>query len=119
MRPSEDLTLGYPSEALKSALLMKPDTIYFMTDGTPGIPVDEFGAEIRDANGNVKLDWTWIIEAVTLVGKLNADELTQVNTIAFHEQASEGYLKRMAIENGGLYRYVPSPTRSRVYPEEK
>jgi hypothetical protein len=118
-RPSVDDTLGHPSEALRAALLMKPDTVYFMTDGTPGIPYDKFNNVIRDANGNVALDWTWIIEAVNLVARLNKDHRTQVNTIAFHEQASEGYLKRMAIENGGLYRYVPSPTRSRVYPEEK
>jgi hypothetical protein len=41
---------------------------------------------------------------------MNAGGAVQVNTITFHEQASEAYLKQMAMDGAGTYRYVP-PSR--------
>ena len=106
-KPSNEITLGYPSRALRTALRMHPDTIYFMTDGAPGVAVDDDGIEILDKQGQPVLEWGWITDAVKAVHEMNADGAVQVNTIAFHEQASEAYLKQMAMDNAGTYRYVP------------
>jgi hypothetical protein len=109
-KPSDEIALGYPSRALRTALLMHPDTIYFMTDGAPGVAVDKAGIEILDKQGQPVLEWSWITDAVKAVHEMNAGGAVQVNTITFHEQASEAYLKQMAMDGAGTYRYVP-PSR--------
>jgi len=76
-----------PRQALQLALSLKPDAIFLMTDGV-----------FDSAEGTQEL-----------IRRLNADRHTSLNTIAFHERGMEEYLKELARENRGDYRYVPPP----------
>jgi hypothetical protein len=81
---NDDL-LGPFQQAFEAAFGMKPDTIYFLTDG-------RFGDGLPG-----------------VVAKLNAGRSVKVNTVAFvREEASyRDQLKELAAENGGTYRFVP------------
>lgn len=71
-----------PAEALKKALDMRPDVIFFLTDG-------QFDPATRQV---VK----------------NANRYkTIIHTIAFESRDGEALLKGIAEDNGGRYRYVP------------
>lgn len=74
-----------PTSALETALRMKPDTIYLMTDGAFNDPMAVFDVL---AQGNPK-------------------RTVSVNTIAFHERAMELTLKEIARLHRGDYRFVP------------
>jgi len=76
-----------PTHAMQLALTLKPGAIFLMTDGQFADPVT----------------------TERTIAALNADKRTSVNTIAFHERATEEYLKDIARENRGDYRYVPPP----------
>lgn len=71
----------YPAEALKMALEIRPDVIYFLTDGE--IPAD----------------------VPATIGVFNRRRVV-IHTIGFENTAGEGLLKRLAAENRGTYRYV-------------
>lgn len=70
-----------PAEALKKALDMKPDVIFFLTDG-------EIPEETREA------------------AKAANRHSTIVHTIAFESRDGETILKGIAEDNRGRYRYV-------------
>ena len=74
-----------PTAALETALKMKPDTIYLMTDGAFNDPMAVFDVLAR---GNPK-------------------RAVSVNTIAFHERGMELVLKEIASQHRGDYRFVP------------
>jgi hypothetical protein len=76
-----------PTHAMQLALTLKPGAIFLMTDG-----------QFSDPETTERT-----------IATLNADKRTSVNTIAFHERATEEYLKGIAQENRGDYRYVPPP----------
>jgi hypothetical protein len=71
-----------PSEAFKRAFALKPDLIYFLTDG-------EFDPVV-----------------VGLVKGLNADGKVRVSTVAFLYDTGEKVLKEIAAENGGTYTFI-------------
>jgi hypothetical protein len=71
-----------PVEALKQALELQPDVVFFLTDGN--IP-----PETR--------------EATKRANRYN----TIVHTVGFESRDGEGILKEIAKDNGGRYRYVP------------
>jgi hypothetical protein len=72
-----------PREALKLALLLRPDMIYFLTDG-------HFRSSV-----------------VSEVTKLNRSRRTQIHTFCFGDRSGEDLLKLIAERNGGTYRFVP------------
>lgn len=78
-----------PIAALEAALRMKPELIFFLTDG-------EF-------NGVVGYD-----EVEATINRLNADREVMINTIQFitRSERAEGVLRRIAENNGGTYKYV-------------
>ena len=78
-----------PIPALEAALRMKPELLFFLTDG-------EF-------NGVVGYS-----EVEAAITRLNSDEATVVNTIQFitRSEEAERVLKRISDSNGGVYRYV-------------
>ncbi|MCC7420997.1 MAG: VWA domain-containing protein [Planctomycetaceae bacterium] len=71
----------YPDEAFQMALRMKPDVIYFLTDG-------EFNPSARD-----------------VCRRENTDNVT-IHTIAFCTRKGESLLRDIAADNGGRYRFV-------------
>ena len=74
-----------PTHAMKLALALKPGAIFLMTDGQFADPA---GTELA-------------------IKQLNPGARTSINTIAFHERGMEEYLKQVARDNRGDYRYVP------------
>jgi hypothetical protein len=81
---ASDDDLSSFAEAFKKAFVMKPDTIFFLTDG-------HFDPRLQQ---QVKL--------------LNAKKGVAVNTVTFiiHEPSNEEALKEMAKANGGQFRFV-------------
>jgi hypothetical protein len=71
-----------PTQALKDAFALKPDTICLLTDG-------EFDRQVVD-----------------LVKQLNTDGKVRVYTFAFQYKTGEALLKQIADENGGKYKYI-------------
>ena len=71
-------------EAFEKAFAMKPQLIYFLTDG-------HFSPQLRE-----------------VVQKLNREGKVHINTIAFvnHEPSYEDQLKELANRNGGVYHFV-------------
>ncbi|MGN6367895.1 MAG: VWA domain-containing protein [Phycisphaerae bacterium] len=71
-------------EAFAKAFAMKPQLIYFLTDG-------HFSPQLRE-----------------VVQKLNRGGKVHINTIAFvnHEPSYEDQLKELASKNGGVYHFV-------------
>jgi len=71
-------------EAFEKAFAMKPQLVYFLTDG-------HFDPRLRD-----------------VVQKLNREGKVHINTIAFvnHEPSYEDQLKELASRNGGVYHFV-------------
>ena len=78
-----------PLPALKLAFAQKPELVYFLTDG-------EF---------NNLVSYHDVIAEIT---RLNPGRKVRVNTISFgsHDAEAEEVLKRIAQENGGLYKRV-------------
>lgn len=71
-----------PDEALRMALRLNPDVVYFLTDG-------EFDPSARD-----------------MCRRENTNHVT-IHTIAFCTRKGEPLLKEIAADNGGRYRFVP------------
>ena len=71
-----------PRMALAAALRLRPDTIYFLTDGSFPAKVEK---DLR---------------------RMNAGRVT-IHTYAFGNRAAEDLLKAIAQNNGGRYRYIP------------
>jgi hypothetical protein len=71
-----------PRSALRGALRMRPDQIYFLTDGEFDRPI------VRDL----------------MMLKQSA---TRIDTFAFGDQAGETVLKTLAENNRGTYRFIP------------
>lgn len=72
----------HPGRALRRALAVEPDLIYFLTDG-------DFDADVVD-----KLD-QW-----------NADRRVRIFTIAFFDRSGADLLERIAREHGGEFKFV-------------
>ncbi len=72
-----------PEEAIERALKMKPQVIYFLTDG-------EIPETTRDT-----------------AKRYNADKKTVIHTIAFEFEGGAEMLRGIAIDNRGKYRFVP------------
>ena len=71
-------------EAFEKAFAMKPQLVYFLTDG-------HFSPQLVD-----------------MVRRLNREGKVHINTIAFvnHEPSYEDQLKELANKNGGVYHFV-------------
>jgi hypothetical protein len=71
--------------AFERAFALKPQLIYFLTDG-------KFGEGL-----------------IKIVGQLNKDGAVRVNTIAFvtEEPSYKGQLQLLASQNGGVYKFIP------------
>jgi len=73
-----------PSQALKWAFELKPDTVWLLTDG-------EFSHD----------------EAVVeQLARDNPDKSARINTLAFHVRSGELTLRKIARAHGGTYRFV-------------
>ncbi len=81
---NDDLLIPF-QQAFERAFAMKPELIYFLTDG-------------RFGEGLVKI-----------VNDLNKDKKVHINTIAFvtEEPSYKGQLEDLANENGGSYKFIP------------
>ncbi len=73
-----------PTEAMKQALALRPDTIWLLSDGL-----------FDDA-------------AVEAIGEANPGRRVKIHTIAFFDDKGEPVLRRIADENGGNYQFVKS-----------
>ena len=80
-----DNLLGPFEQAFNRAFAMKPELIYFLTDG-------RFGDGLIDK-----------------VNQLNKDKKVHINTIAFvtEEPGYKEQLEQLAKENGGTYKFIP------------
>ncbi|MEI6474358.1 MAG: hypothetical protein WCO75_03090, partial [Planctomycetota bacterium] len=74
-------------DAMRMALLMKPEAIFLLTDGE--FDPSDLGM-LRDE-----------------IDAGNKDKLTQINTVAFASEVDVPSLRTIADENGGTYRHVP------------
>jgi hypothetical protein len=72
-----------PEDALERALKLKPQVIYFLTDG-----------EIPDTTRDT-------------VKEFNHDHKTVIHTIAFGTEEGADMLRAIARDNGGKYHFVP------------
>lgn len=77
-----------PMPALQLALSMKPDAIYFLTDGQFDLGVMQ---ELRRRNRTDLKRHTHVV---------------QIHTICFYDRSAEGMMKTIARDSGGEYRYV-------------
>ncbi len=71
-----------PSPAMERAFAVKPDLIYFLTDG-------EFDPKLLDE-----------------LRKWNADKRVRIFTIAYVNQMTRAILEKIALENNGEFRFV-------------
>lgn len=71
-----------PEAALHAALRLRPQVIYFLTDGRFNFSV---------------------VKSVTAANRSNI----VINTICFGDDEGEKFLKQLAANNGGVYRFVP------------
>jgi len=82
-----------PLESMKFALRLRPDAIYFLTDGKIQDKTDEYlekNNKREDAYGDM------------VVG-------ASVHTIGFFQQDGQPVLEKISKENSGTYRFVPTP----------
>ena len=82
---NDDLLLPFQQAFERSVFAMKPELIYFLTDG--------------------HFDDTLI----KVVNQLNRDKKVHINTLAFvtEEAAYKQQLEGLARENGGVYKFIP------------
>ena len=73
----------YPLDSMTAALDLKPAVIFLLTDGAFDQPPVE-----------------------QLINTRNADRKIIIHTICLGEQFSEAFLKKIASENGGTYRFI-------------
>ncbi|HUT12644.1 MAG TPA: VWA domain-containing protein [Thermoguttaceae bacterium] len=89
-----------PLESMKFALKLRPDAIYFLTDGKIQDDTDGYlqkNNKREDAYGD------------TVAG-------SAVHTIGFFQQDGQPVLDKISKENGGTYRFVPTPPGYRPPP---
>ncbi len=86
-----------PNNALNEAIKMDPDGIFLLFDGDTTVDV---AAYLRKANRSDDI----ISGGAPLV---------PIHTIGFFTQEFEALMKRIAVENSGVYRFVPKPTKTR------
>jgi von Willebrand factor type A domain len=84
-----------PNNALKEAIKMDPDGIFLLFDGDTTVDV---AAYLRKANRSDD-----IISGDT--------PSVPIHTIGFYTQEFEALMRRIAIENNGVYRFVPKPAK--------
>ncbi len=77
-----------PLPAMRLALSMKPDAIYFLTDGQFDLSVMQ---ELKNRNRTSP--------------KLHT-HMVPIHTICFYDRSAEGMMKMIARNSGGEYRYV-------------
>lgn len=78
----------YPLPALLMAISMRPDAIYFLSDGQfDPLTIDELRVRNRD-NRRLKT------------------RMIPIHTIAFYDRIAEGLMRMIARNSGGEYRYV-------------
>ena len=77
-----------PEKSLRGAIRMKPEVIFFMSDG-------QFEIGVCDK-----------IKAV------QGDSPITIHTIGFVNRAGEHVLKRLASDSGGIYHFVPLAPKS-------
>jgi hypothetical protein len=85
-----------PNIALNEAIKMDPDGIFLLFDGATTVDV---AAYLRKANRSDDL----------ISGNTPS---VPIHTIGFYTQEFEALMKRIAMENNGIYRFVPKPTKS-------
>ena len=89
-----DLVLGTrPKTSMELAMAMRPDAIYFLTDGQLG---DDTAAYLKREN-----------KVEDLYEGMKPK--TPVHTFAFFSDAGAETLKKIADENGGIFKYVEKP----------
>ncbi len=86
-----------PNIALNEAIKMDPDGIFLLFDGETRVDVAAF---LRKANRSDDF----------ISGNTPS---VPIHTIGFYTQEYEALMKRIAMENNGVYRFVPKPTKSR------
>ena len=75
--------------ALKEAMMLKPDTVFLLSDGMPDFKPDRVCADVR---------------------KLNLGQKVVVNAVSLHDSKGRLLMKRIAEENNGEFRYIaPDP----------
>jgi von Willebrand factor type A domain len=84
-----------PNDALELAISREPEAIYLLTDGVTKVDVPAF---LRQANRTSDI----------LFGE---QVRVPVHAIAYHSQAGEQLMRRVASENKGQFIYVPKPNR--------
>jgi hypothetical protein len=84
-----------PLEAMRLALRFKPDAIFLLSDG-----------EFADPTRNFLL-----LENVREADDGSLEPQVPVHTVGFHSFAAQAVLRPIAIENGGVYRFVPGRKR--------
>ena len=72
-----------PLDSITAALDLKPEVIFFLTDG-------EFGT------GQVQ----------SVIDAKNSDRKITIHTVCLGDDASGKFLKKIADENGGTYRFI-------------
>lgn len=90
-----DYTATFPESSMRIAMRLRPDAIFFLTDG-----------ELSD-NGNTELT----LKAENLLMDPSDGYLprSKINTIAFYSETGAQTLSRIASEHGGKFRFVPPP----------
>ena len=76
---------NYMIPALKEAMILKPDTIFLLSDGMPDFKPDRVCADVR---------------------KLNPGQKVVVHAVSLHDSKGRLLMKRIAEENNGEFRYV-------------
>lgn len=82
-----------PMEAMKTALQMRPDAVYFLTDGRLQDDTEDY----LKKNNKRKDAYDNLVRAAA------------VQTIGFYSQDGREVLQRIAKDNGGTFRYVRRP----------
>ncbi|MDP6444910.1 MAG: hypothetical protein QGG36_22590 [Pirellulaceae bacterium] len=83
-----------PYHSMQLALRLNADAIFLLSDGEFVDPTRDY---LRTENGSFNAE----------TGERDVDVV--VHTIGFHSLACEASLKPIALENGGVYQFVPNP----------
>jgi hypothetical protein len=86
-----------PNLALSEAIKMDPDGIFLLFDGDTRVDVAAFLRKANRSDDFISGDTPSV----------------PIHTIGFYTQEFEALMKRIAVENNGVYRFVPKPTKIR------
>ena len=90
-----------PREALASAIALRPDAIFLLSDGEfRGSPGQNFGNRMA-AIAQIST------QTINLVAATNVNK-TPIHTIAFVDPIGQAAMQRLAEISGGTYRFVPN-----------